>query len=157
MNMESTNSKVLSEINKICDAIEKLEDLDVIRSRKWVPDYGEWLVKQIYNAKLATSKTQSGWDLIINGKKVQVKNSFVPDKGSRYTEYNKKHHFDELIIIGFSKNLKIVEMYRISFTNLIPISKKQNSKLRVNWSDLASYEVNLSAMQSINKLAGFFA
>ena len=60
-------------------AIEELKKLGVFRSRKGVPDFSEWLVAQIYRGRLATSKTQKGWDVQTDQEKIQVKVHFKPD------------------------------------------------------------------------------
>ena len=157
--MTPNTSDVLLAINDLLDSIKKLEDLGVIRSKNWVSDYGEWLVKCLYSAEIAESRTQKGWDVKLNGIKVQIKTNFIPDSGSKYSIFSTKHIFDELIIIGLSNNLKIAKMYRISLTDLVPISiqnKKEKHKYRINWSELKSSSVNPDTIQNIGEMADFF-
>jgi len=73
-------NEVIEALDNMHEAIEKLRSLGVIRSQKWTADYGEWLVAKLFASDLAESRTQSGWDIEIDGKKVQIRTSFIPQK-----------------------------------------------------------------------------
>jgi len=138
--------EVIKAIKMWHNSIEKLKSLGVIRSEKWVADYGEWLVTKLFGGELANSRTQEGWDVKISDRKVQVSTSFVPPSGG-YTRCNPEKEFDELIAIGLTDSMKIDRMYRISKEKLMNLIHDGGEK-RVNWTDLKDDLVDLVKLAS---------
>jgi hypothetical protein len=137
-------------------AIQKLRSLGVIRSQKWTADYGEWLVGKLFGSDLAESRTQSGWDIEIGGKKVQIRTSFIPQKGPRYTRCKVSEDFDELVVVGLTENMRIGKMYRIDKERLKPLIRN-GAESRVNWTDLNPYSVNLNDLASVKNMTPFLS
>jgi hypothetical protein len=135
-------NEVIEAIDSMHASVRKLKSLGVIRSQKWTADYGEWLVAKLLDCDLAQSRVQEGWDVEIKGRKVQVRTSFIPQKGSRYTRCKTSDEFDELIVVGLTDNMRIGKMYRIDKEQLKPIIRN-GKEPRVNWTDLEPYLVNI--------------
>jgi hypothetical protein len=149
-------NEVIEALVNLHASIEKLRSLGIIRSQKWTADYGEWLVAKLFKGDLAESLTQSGWDIEIDGKKVQIKTSFIPQKGPRYTRCNISKYFDELIVVGLTKKMRIGKMYRIDKECLKPIIRN-GTESRVNWTDLEPYAVNLCNCTSNKTMIQFLS
>jgi hypothetical protein len=147
--------KVIKAIKMLHDSVEKLKNLGVFRSQKWVADYGEWLVTKLFDGELANSRTQEGWDVKIADTKVQLRPSFVPPSGG-YTRFDPEKEFDELIAVGLTDNMKIDRMYRISKEKLMTIIHDGGEK-RVNWTDLKCYSVDLFGCASSHGMEQFLA
>ena len=64
---------IVAALDSIAEGIHSLQELGVIRSRKFVSDYGEWIVCQLFGGRVAKSKTQRGWDVLANDERIQVK------------------------------------------------------------------------------------
>ena len=71
----------------------------------------EWFVSKIYKGKIAKSHSEEGWDVIIRGKKIQIK----AHAEARFTilRPHSKNKFDKLIIIVFSSDYYIKEFYEV--------------------------------------------
>lgn len=147
--------EVIKAIKKLHDSVEKLKNLGVIRSEKWVSDYGEWLVTKLFGGELASSRTQEGWDVKIADRKVQVRTSFVPRSGG-YTRCDPEKEFDELIAVGLTDSMKIDRMYRISKEKLMNLIQDGGEK-RVNWTALKGELVDLSKFASSRGMEQFLA
>jgi hypothetical protein len=79
--------KVRSAVQQLIRAKNNLKSLGVLRSERLVGEFGEWFAEQLISGERATSTTQSGWDLICNGKKYQVKTHAKSESnGARWTE-----------------------------------------------------------------------
>ena len=147
-------NEVIEALDNLHEALEKLRALGVIRSQKWTADYGEWLVAKLFASDLAESCTQSGWDIEIDGKKVQIRTSFIPQKGPRYTRCKVNEDFDELIVVGLTEKMRIGKIYHIDKERLKPLIRN-GSESRVNWSDLDPYSVKLNDLASNKGMTQF--
>ena len=154
MNDIEDKQKILEAIDSWNASIQTLKSFNVIRSQKWVADYGEWLVKMLFDGILATSKTQEGWDVEINEHKVQVRTSFIPQTGSEYTRCSINKDFDELIVVGLTNNMRIGKLFKIAKKDLEPLIRN-GKEPRVNWCDLEKYLVDISSCTSKNNMAQF--
>ncbi len=148
--------EVIKALDNMHAALETLRYLGVIRSQEWTADYGEWLVAKLFGSDLAESRTQSGWDIKIDGKKVQIRTSFIPQKGPRYTRCKVSEDFDELVVVGLTENMRIGKMYRIDKERLKPLIRN-GAESRVNWTDLNPYSVNLNDLASSKGMTLFLS
>jgi len=58
-------SEVRAILNTIVNAHDQLRQLGVIRSQRFVADYGEWLVETIFRGVRSTNKIEKHWDVIV--------------------------------------------------------------------------------------------
>lgn len=127
---------------KIKDESKKL---DVIRSERFIGEFGEWFAEEFTGAKRAKSTSQSGWDLIDrNGIKFQVKTHAKGENNTaRWTNWSYDNKvFDFLIILIFTNKLELKEIYKVPF---------EATKTRVNlnlkqkvlkWDDFSDYKIS---------------
>jgi len=115
--MDEEITRIAAAFAAMAKAIEELKKVGVFRSRKGVPDFSEWLVAQIYRGRLATSKTQKGWDVQTDQEKIQVKVHFKPDDpANRWSYVSVRHPFDSLVLIVLSDSFKVLEFTRLRKT-----------------------------------------
>ena len=138
-------STVRNQLDSIILAKQRLRELDVIRSERFVGEIGEWLAETIFGGKRVKSTSQKGYDIIRGELRVQVKTHAKGDENNaRWTEFKyEMGQFDEFLIIVMSKELKLKEVYKIPekivFTK-IDETKKQRV---VNWDDHSAYSIKL--------------
>ena len=150
--MEERKKAILDYIN----ALKELKKLRVLTNQKdFTGQIGEWVASIIYKGDLAKRGNQKGWDFISNNEKYQVKASAKSNsnKDSDYIEfidYINEKTFDYLIIIPFTEEYKIKELYKIQYDDALEIirvkSKSQSKNLNFSW--IKAYKEDL---QEINK------
>ena len=130
-------------INLFISAKNKLKDLDVIRSERIIGEFGEWFAEELTGAKRANSTSQKGWDLILNGKKFQVK-THAKGEGNkaRWTQWNyNDDEFDVLVILIFSSSLELREAYIIPYNIAQARINKNKKQVVLKWDDYFDYKV----------------
>ncbi len=153
--MDEEINRIATAFAAIAKAIEELKKLGVFRSRKGVPDFSEWLVAQIYRGRLATSKTQKGWDVQTDQEKIQVKVHFKPDDpANRWSYVSVRHPFDSLVLIVLSDSFKVLEFYKAPKDALILKPDKQGTRL--NWSDLKRWRIPNKQITDYERLSALF-
>jgi hypothetical protein len=135
------------------DALQKLHDEKILINRhSFTNQIGEWLVETIYDGQRAKSGIQAGWDVQANGKNIQVKtHSKATSNDSNFTAISSesKTRIDELIIINFSPEYKILEFYKIPWIEAIQhikFSGKKNPREELNWSQIKLFRVDISTL-----------
>ena len=89
-------------------------NLGVIRSRKFISDFAEWLVAKIYGGSIAGSKTEKYWDVKVGMERIQVKaHSKAIDNPNRWSIVKSPDRFNTLVIMVLTKDFKVREFYRI--------------------------------------------
>ena len=144
----NTAKDVRIAIDKIVEGKKSLRELDVIRSERLVGEIGEWLAEKIFGGERAISSSQKGYDLIIDGKKYQIKTHAKGDKNNaRWTQFNySKGEFDYFIIIVMSKEIYLKEVYLIdeeTLFNRIDETKKQRV---VDWDKYQEFKKTLGQL-----------
>lgn len=158
MKRDHNITRITRSFDKLSSAIDDLTDLGVIRSRKYLPDFAEWLVAQLYSGKLAESKTQKYWDVKIKNNKVQVKaHSKAVSNSNRWTPIKDINKFDILVIVVFTVNFKVRELYHIPTQKLKPYLKPYKKNYKVNWNEIKEWEVKKDSFHDLNELSVFFA
>ena len=153
--MDEEINRIATAFAAMAKAIEELKKLGVFRSRKGVPDFSEWLVAQIYRGRLATSKTQKGWDVQTDQGKIQVKVHFKPDDpANRWSYVSVRHPFDSLVLIVLSDSFKVLEFYKAPKDALILKPDKQGTRL--NWSDLKRWRIPNKQITDYERLSALF-
>src|SRR5688500_1697095 len=123
--MVNETERIAVVLAQLVSAIQELQSLGVIRSRKLAPDFAEWLVAELFEGKLADSRTQEGWDVDCNNEHVQVKMAFVPNKtANRWSSVAMKHPFDSLVLVVLSDAFRVRELYKVPRCDLLPRVKR---------------------------------
>lgn len=158
--MEEIKKAVLNYI----DAWKELKRLSVLSNQKdFTGQIGEWIASIIYKGDLAIKKNQDGWDFISDNEKYQVKAAAkaTSNKDSDYVEFYKyinKKTFDYLIIISFTEEYKINELFKIQYEDALKIitekSKSQTKNLRYNW--IEAYKEDLQKIKKDHELLSVF-
>lgn len=140
-------------IKSYLEALQKLYDENIlINKHSFTTQIGEWLVETIYDGKRAKSGIQAGWDVEVDGKFIQVKtHSKANGNNSNFTAISKesKIHIDELIIINFSYDYKILEFYKVPWNeaiNHIKFSGQRNPREELNWSQIKKHRIELDKL-----------
>ena len=145
----STNYKKVKEtLYKLANAKQDLRELGVIRSERLVGEIGEWFFTAIYGGKRAQSTTQKGWDVKLNGKKIQIKTHAKGDKNNaRWTVINFcEDDPDELVIVVFTKEFCLKEFYRVSSKVLVNYIETSGDRKIVYWDKIAKWKIELNKL-----------
>ena len=131
-------------LNKIAAGKQILRKLNVIRSERFVGELGEWFVCEIYGALRPNLKCKY-WNLMLGMHRIQVKAHGNGDCDIfRHTMFEKytEDDFDELIIVIFTKEFKLQELYKLPAKEAI--SKAAGKKLpAIAWNDISDYKIRL--------------
>lgn len=138
----------------------KLKELGVLNTKKdFTSQIGEFLVANIYNAKLAKSTIQKDWDMIFpDGSKVQVKSHAKASTNSnKWTEvqYDSNAEIDIFVIVVFTEDYKISRFYKVPFLELWKQSTQDKSRRLVRWNHLQQYEIETKDLPN-QKLINLF-
>lgn len=129
---------------------QRLVDLGVLTNKKdFTSQIGEWLISAIYNGERAQSGIQKDWDVLVQERKIQVKtHSKAPNTTPRWTgiKSDPNAKLDELVIIVFSPDYKLIELYKVSWNIALPLIKKEKHRDVIYWKDLLAHRVNLDEL-----------
>lgn len=102
---------IAGELDRLADVRNRLHELDVIRSEKLLADLGEWFVEVICKGKRSSNKTEKGWDVEADDRKIQVKTVTAPKPSIKTFEYlcKPKHEFDDLAIVVLNDTYRLAE------------------------------------------------
>jgi hypothetical protein len=131
-------------LNQIVSAKQILRNLKVIRSERFTGELGEWFVGEMYNALPAASTSQKGWDLMLGDRRIQVKTHAKGDgNNARWTELGKytEEDFDELIIVVFTKEFSLKELYKVPVKDAI--SHVKGKQRVIGWNDISRFKIKL--------------
>lgn len=137
------NKEVKKAVQQLVLAKNKLKSLGVLRSERLVGEFGEWFAEQLISGERAISTTQSGWDIICNEKKYQVKTHAKSDStGARWTEWKyTKKEFDFLILLIFSSRLFLNEAYIISYEIAERRVNRTRKQIVLDWDDYMDFKI----------------
>ncbi len=117
--------------------IEKtLKDLGVVRTHKFISDFGEWLACKLFNGTLALNPNEVDWDIEANGIKYQVKTHHKAD--TTHAQWSKiKTSEYPTIIFQLKTDYKVKNIYFITKQRLQVLFDRTNnqSKYRLQWSE----------------------
>jgi len=149
--------QIAESLQKLSTAINELKRAGVIRSRKFVSDFGEWLIAKMYGGSIASSKTQKHWDVEVGAEKIQIKvHSKAMDNPTRWSQVKSIEKFDTLIILVLTENFKVREFYRIPSEKLKSYLKPYDSDYKVNWDDIKDCKISKKDIPDFNRFSGFF-
>ncbi|MDD3876660.1 MAG: hypothetical protein PHT69_08570 [Bacteroidales bacterium] len=135
------------------DALKELYEEGILINKKdFTGQIGEWIVSSIYNGERAKSGVQKGWDVVVNGKYIQVKSHAKALKNSvkwSAIEINSTEIIDELIIIIFSHDYKIRTFYKLPWKDALKhIEQRGKKKIKniIKWEKLKKFEVEINRL-----------
>lgn len=137
------NKEIKKAVQQLVLAKNKLKSLGVLRSERLVGEFGEWFAEQLISGKRAISTTQSGWDIICNEKKYQVKTHAKSESnGARWTEWKyTKKEFDFLILLIFSSRLFLNEAYIIPYEIAERRVNRTRKQIVLDWDDYMDFKI----------------
>jgi len=157
MNERTDFGNIAESLEKLSTAINELNRAGVIRSRKFVSDFAEWLVAKMYDGSIAPSKTQKHWDVKVGTEKIQIKShSKAMDNPNRWSQVKSIDKFDTLIILVLTENFKLQEFYRIPSEQLKPYLKPHDSDYKVNWDDIKDWKISKKDIPEFSSFSIFF-
>ncbi len=123
-------------IKNIRTDLQKLKNIDVVRSEKYFSDYVEWVVCEILNLKLASNSIQEGWDAkdIKTNEKYQIKyRTHEFKKGSAFDQV-KMGKFDFLLGVFINKDSYIVEdIIKVPHNTVFKYTNEMKNRLSFRW------------------------
>lgn len=156
---EQEVSQAVQALAEIQNGMEKLRRLRVIRSQKVVGDLGEWVVAQVFDGELATSKGNRNWDILAEGERIQVKaHAKAPDNSTRWTGFPKAPRgYDAMVVVVFSPAFRVLELYKVPAEDVGRLLRTSGNKLRLHWDDLGAWRVSKATISGSNSLCQLFA
>jgi len=129
-------------------AMKILRDEKILINKKdFTCQIGEWLVEILYDGKRSDNGIQKGWDVIANGKQIQVKAHAKADGNTnRWSAVEKEstERIDELIIVVFTQDYKLKEFYKIPWETAVPyinLRGKVKPRYEINWSAVKEFKI----------------
>lgn len=144
--------KIHTAIKNYFEAVKELRDQKILINQKdFTCQVGEWIVEQIYNGVRAKNGIQQGWDVLANGKYIQVK-AHAKANPNKFSVIEKESavRIDELVVIVFTPDYKIKEFYKAPWEKvqaLIGSSGKKKPRNEIRWSKLRDYRQDLDKLE----------
>ena len=154
--MEETKNAILDYKN----AVKKLKKLRVLTNQKdFTGQIGEWVASIIYNGERAASGKQKGWDFISDEKKYQVKAAAKAEgnnsKQIGFNKYINEKTFDYLIIITFSEDYTLNNVFKIPYNNALEIAMKSKN-YEISRNKIKAYEEDLKEIKKQHQILSVF-
>jgi hypothetical protein len=115
----------------------------VIRSQRYLADYGEWLACQLLGGKRALSKTQPAWDIKVGKKRIQVRTHAKADTTpARRTPIPKSAlGYDSLLILVLSEKWKLKKAYEVPRRAVSRLARRDGKRLTLHWNHLTEFSL----------------
>ncbi|MBL7075262.1 hypothetical protein ISS37_08515 [candidate division KSB1 bacterium] len=150
---------VLSLLDKYNKIEERLKELKIVRTRKVIPEIGEWYVSILFNYKINTNPSEKGFDCIDpkTGKKIEVKTIRKSESNPVGCWLSKdkveRQIFNELIILRLGDNFRIRQLFKldrddISEENFSLLSSK---KYNMSWNSLKKGNFDITYENALQK------
>jgi hypothetical protein len=135
------------------EAVKCLRTKQILVNQKdFTCQIGEWLVEEIYSGKRAISGIQKGWDVEIDGRFIQVKaHAKAVGNTNRWSAIERESSvvIDELIVVVFSPDYKLLEFYKAPWMiakTFVKTRGRSKPRSEINWSDLNNYKVAIDTL-----------
>lgn len=157
MKLEAEYLKVRKSLDNLAKAKQELRDLHVIRSERLVGEIGEWFFTALYGGERAKSSTQKDWDIVLDGKKIQIKTHAKGDKNNARWSVLKfnGNEFDELVIIVLSKEFYLKEFFRVEANFLSNLIEKSGDRTIIKWDKLSNYKIKVNNLPNEQIIKSF--
>jgi hypothetical protein len=154
--MEETKNAILDYKN----AVKKLKKLGVLTNQKdFTGQIGEWVACIIYDGKRSEIGNEKGWDFISDEKKYQVKAAAKADKNNNkeidFEKYINEKTFDYLIIIAFSEDYTLNNVYKLPYNNALEFAMKSKN-YKISRSKIKAYEEDLKEIKKQHQILSVF-
>jgi hypothetical protein len=151
--MHKDIDKALQDFSK---AMQRFRELGIVTNKKdFTCQLGEWLVASLFDGARALSGNQKDWDIIINGKKVQVKSHAKAPLTKAKWSYVKNcpdHELDELITVVFTHDYKLKEFYKTPWHIARKKLHKKSDRFTIRWNQQNKLELTHLPKQELVKL-----
>uniref|UniRef100_UPI00404B95B7 hypothetical protein n=1 Tax=Flavobacterium sp. TaxID=239 RepID=UPI00404B95B7 len=141
INLERKNA-----ILEYLKALNRLKDLNVIKNQKdFTSQLGEWLIAELFKGELALNGKQKDWDVKVGEQYFQVK-SHAKSKTTKRTNtdiyYEENANIDFLIIVIFSEDYKLNELFKIPWKRAFKLITTNNKYPVIRWKDLNEFKID---------------
>ena len=154
---ENDISRISDALERLSSAMRDLKDLDVLRSQKILSDFSEWLIARIYHGEIAYSRTQTGWDVMVDSERIQVKaHAKAESNPNRWSTITDPSKFDSLVLLILSSTYKVREFYKISSNELIQYLKPYKHGYKLNWDDIQAWNIPKEKIPNYDNLSILF-
>jgi hypothetical protein len=163
--METTNENLEKEKKQALEnflfCIRKLNELKIFNSRRdFTSQLGEWLIAEMYNARLAKNGKQKDWDMKVGRTKIQVKTHSKAKTTKRANtdfKYDKNACIDNFIIVVFTDEYKIKTIYDLPWKVALGLKSKNTKNPVITWSKIPNeYRIDLDKKIGKNELLRSF-
>jgi hypothetical protein len=145
-----SNDEINMILQNYFNALKALKEAQITNNKKdFTCQIGEWLVAKIYDGKLAASSIQRGWDVDVNGKKIQVKtHAKAVSNKSRQTavKRNEGIDVDELITVVFTENYQLKEFYVTPWKEALKLIRQNKTGGIIHWDDQKRFKMQIEEL-----------
>lgn len=135
------SERIIESVDCIVAAHDALSRDSVIRSQRFVGDFGEWIASQVLSMNICGNLTQRGYDLVSAGTTVQVKTNARGGRASRTILKDSTMEFDELAIVILTRTYRLRAMYRVSRADVGRLAAFSNGRRVLQWSRLEAFAI----------------
>jgi hypothetical protein len=125
--------EVLNAMKNFFDSIEKLKDLGVFRSEKFLGDIGEFIIQKLDNVKLCTNQKQSDIDGYLDGKPIQIKSHWGSER--KNVNFGHPDKYEILFVVLGPKS----RMRNACYTDNFLIYKFSSEEIKSNYKTKKNY------------------
>ncbi len=146
---EEKYSTISIKLKSLFQILNELRDLGVMTNKKdFTCQLGEWLVLELYGGVKAKSGNQKDWDIKVGKRRIQVKaHAKAQTTGARFSSFrNADPGIDELVIVVFTSDYKLKEMYRVPWRDAEKLICKEKHKWVIYWNHLKSFKVDFNKL-----------
>jgi hypothetical protein len=124
---------------QIHEGMACLRSLGIIRSQKFGADFAEWLIAELFRGRLADNKTQRGWDVLADDKRISVKShAKAQTNHTRWTDVGNLCLCDRLAIVVMTEDFLVRELYDLPS---VDADRMADNKQRLRWDRLCAYRL----------------
>ncbi len=133
---------VATALDQLREAQRSLTQQKVLRSRRVTGDLGEWLASEILGIPRCESRTQGGWDLEGDGRRIQVKAaSRAATNTTRRTDFGGELRFGELALVVLNEHYLLREFYLAPVEEVEKLTTLNAGRNSIKWKDLEPFEI----------------
>lgn len=154
----------VASVLRLSESLRELKRVGVIRSRRITGDIGEWIISTLYGAKMSSSRTQKGWDLSLNGQRLQVKTcSYTSDEANQWSYLGSDPDcFDRMVVVILEEDeFRVRSLHEVPVSKLRGLLHEHTGKSRkqgpyFRWRDLEPFRLDPEEMVGYSDIAKLF-
>ena len=129
-------------------SLKSLKDLNILINQKdFTSQLGEWIIAELYGAKLATNGKQKDWDMKINNELIQVKSHAKATTTKREDtdfKYKENAEINTFVIVVFNDSYKLKNIYKLPWNEAFRLKTISEKNPVIRWKDIEDiYKLNL--------------